>query len=44
MKLGISSYSLYQAMQTDGMTILEAIDWIAVPAGHMSKSCRWVSI
>lgn len=33
MKLGISSYSLYQAMQTDGMTILEAIDWIAGTGG-----------
>ncbi|UMV49360.1 sugar phosphate isomerase/epimerase [Paenibacillus macerans] len=34
MKLGISSYSLYQAMQTDGMTILEAIDWIAGIGGE----------
>ncbi|CAM4364681.1 MAG: sugar phosphate isomerase/epimerase [Paenibacillus macerans] len=34
MKLGISSYSLYQAMQMDGMTILEAIDWIAGIGGE----------
>ncbi|MCM3701748.1 sugar phosphate isomerase/epimerase [Paenibacillus macerans] len=34
MKLGISSYSLYQAMQADGMTILEAIDWIAGIGGE----------
>lgn len=29
MKLGISSYSLYQAMRTGSMSILDAIDWVA---------------
>lgn len=29
MKLGVSSYSLFQAMNAGKMTILEAIDWVA---------------
>ncbi|RDI40013.1 sugar phosphate isomerase/epimerase [Falsibacillus pallidus] len=28
MKIGVSSYSLYKAMRDDGMTILEAMEWI----------------
>lgn len=34
MKLGISSYSLYQAMQAGKMTILDAIQWIAEIGGE----------
>ncbi len=36
MKLGISSYSLYQAMQDGRMTIEEAIEWMAgIGASHI---------
>ncbi|MGG6309501.1 sugar phosphate isomerase/epimerase family protein [Paenibacillus macerans] len=34
MKLGVSSYSLYQAMQAGSMTILETIDWVAGIGGE----------
>lgn len=34
MKLGISSYSLYQAMQAGSMTILDTIEWIAEIGGE----------
>lgn len=34
MKLGISSYSLYQVMQAGSMTLLEAIDWVADNGGE----------
>ncbi|WP_068782987.1 sugar phosphate isomerase/epimerase family protein [Paenibacillus phocaensis] len=34
MKLGVSSYSLYQAMQAGSMTLLEVIDWVADIGGE----------
>ncbi|KKO52837.1 sugar phosphate isomerase/epimerase family protein [Paenibacillus sp. DMB20] len=34
MKLGISSYSLFQAMHAGRMTILDAIDWVAEIGGR----------
>ncbi|MBM6994678.1 sugar phosphate isomerase/epimerase [Paenibacillus sp. DXFW5] len=34
MKLGVSSYSLYQAMQSGSMTLLEVIDWVAGIGGE----------
>ncbi|MFD1175560.1 sugar phosphate isomerase/epimerase family protein [Paenibacillus puldeungensis] len=34
MKLGISSYSLYQAMQAGEMTILDVIEWVAEIGGE----------
>lgn len=34
MKLGISSYSLFQAMHAGRMTILDAIDWVAEIGGQ----------
>lgn len=37
MKLGISSYSLYQASQHEGMTILDILDWIAANGGEHAE-------
>lgn len=37
MKLGVSSYSLYQATQSEGMTILDIIDWIADNGGEHAE-------
>lgn len=34
MKLGVSSYSLYQAMAAGNMNILEAIEWVAENGGE----------
>lgn len=34
MKLGVSSYSLYQAMQAGSMSLLEVIDWVAEIGGE----------
>lgn len=34
MKLGVSSYSLYQAMKEDNMSILDAIEWVAEIGGE----------
>ncbi|MEK4508517.1 sugar phosphate isomerase/epimerase family protein [Paenibacillus sp. FSL K6-2524] len=34
MKLGVSSYSLYQAMASGNMNILEAIEWVAENGGE----------
>lgn len=34
MKIGVSSYSLFQAMHDGNMTILDAIDWIAGNGGQ----------
>lgn len=34
MKLGLSSYSLFSAMQNKEMTILEAIEWVAEQGGE----------
>lgn len=37
MKLGISSYSLYQAVQREGWTILDIIEWIAENGGEHAE-------
>jgi sugar phosphate isomerase/epimerase len=37
MKLGISTYSLYQAMQNEGMTVLDALEWIAANGGEHAE-------
>lgn len=37
MKLGISSYSLYQAMKSEGLTIVDIIEWIAENGGEHAE-------